>query len=173
MKASPDSRENQSLNVTVEEVAVAVTEIPSAVATEIIPLVEETDLNTHHVTATGNVRTAERITLPVIASVSDARKPHLQAPVESKISPHVKAIGIATIVAIITLHGEANVTSVRRQDREAFPKVSDGNRSEVAEEVAEALEEDAAEIEEEAEVASIRASNPAVDPTKKLHLIKL
>lgn len=161
---------SQSSSETTEEAAITV-----AIVT---PSVEATVLNTPHVTVTGSVRTAAKIISLVTRSVSAARRPHLQAPVENNHFPHVRAIGRATIVATITLPGEASVTSVRSQDRAVFRKELVGNRLEAVDEVepeADSVEDAAVSIGEAAEVASTKASNqiPVADqPIKKLNLIK-
>lgn len=175
MTARPDSLENPSLNVTIEVVVKEEIAIPLVEVTVIIHSVEEIDLNTHPVTVTGSAKIAAKITSLVIKSVSDARKLLLQALAENKTSPHVRVTGHATIVAIITLPGEVNVTSVRKQDQVVSLKELDGNRSAVVvlEVVEEVCAEDAVEIEAAAEVASIRVSNLAVAQlTRKSNLIK-
>lgn len=170
-RASPGSRENQSSKGTIEVVeTMAEIEIRS---------VGEIDLNIRHVTGIGNVTIAAKIISLAIRSVSDARRPHLQAPEGNNHSLPVKVTGRVTIVATITLPGEASVTSVRNQDQAEFQKVVVANRSEVdeagtAEEIVGAAAE--ASIGEVAVVASIRALNPipAEDQQiKKLNSIKL
>lgn len=174
-KARPDSLESPSSNGTTgvavkEEIA-----IPSVEVTVIIHSVEVTDLNTHPVMAIGSAKIAAKTTSLAIRSVSDARKLLLQALAENKTSPHVRVTGHATIVATITSPGEANVTSVRKQDQEVSLKELDGNRSAVVvlEVDAEVCVEDAAEIEVVAAVASTKVSNLAADQlTRKSNLIK-